>query len=113
MDQAPGLQHVPPPDLDDLFARAKYERWTELILLGPRHYIGGDRDHWPEHYQRARQLFKLTETAEDLPARIIPLTSLTLLNLGANSIGPEGTKSIAASLPNLISLSLCGTTVSA
>lgn len=99
------LKRISADQVDALLDRAKAERWTELVLLGPGPLPGDDVEHWPGEQKRTKNVYQLSEHVTGLAEKVLALTDLTALNLAGNGIGNDGTKAIAA-LANLNSLNL-------
>jgi hypothetical protein len=102
------LEHVPPEALDDLLDRARNERWTELVLIGPHRYLVRNGAQRPEQYRNSPRIFRLTNSVNDLPAKLAELTHLASLSLEFHRLDPVSAQAIILSMTGLASLNLDG-----
>jgi len=99
------LQRISAEQLDSVLARARTERWNELVLLGPGIGLPTRVEEWPNYLKTAHRVFRLRKIVEGLGDKIASLTNLTGLSLPGNDIGADGAKAITK-LSNLTSLNL-------
>ncbi len=92
--------------LDALLATAKANGWSRLCLRGPP--LLGPREAASGQGSAGRESddFFLKSRIETIPPGLLRLTTLRSLDFSGHSIGDEGAKAIAASLPALTNLSL-------
>ena len=100
------VMQITPEQLEALIDQARRERWTALVLLGPK-YQATSSDVVPA----SAPIHRLTTFTSGLGERVACLTDLTSLDLTSNSIGEAGAREIAERLSGLTSLDLSSNSI--
>jgi Ran GTPase-activating protein (RanGAP) involved in mRNA processing and transport/signal recognition particle receptor subunit beta len=127
------IYKIEPEELEGLFARARDEKWTDLVLIAPHIKLDPLSEDWPQSLQghtafQLKRVFHIPSSWFDAlidlkhmtlwgieigNSTIINLTGLISLQLWSNNLGADETNAIASNLKQIRSLDLAGNNIGA